>query len=166
MGAFWACTSLTNLTIPQNVFSIENSIIGYCDSLKTVQVAKENQTYHSAGNCIINTESKTLIAACNSSKLPTDGSVTIIGFAPFENCNKLTSITIPNTVTIIGDGAFWGCDAMTEITIPGSVTGIGLSAFGDRTAADVTGDGKVNLADAIRILKRANGNKDPFPAEK
>ena len=36
----------------------------------------------------------------------------------------------------------------------------------DRSAADVNGDGKVNLQDALLLLKRANGNKDPFPAEK
>jgi hypothetical protein len=57
-------------------------------------------------------------------------SVTYIGFMAFVYCSGLTSITIPNSVTDIGDIAFAYCTGLTSITIPNSVTYIGNGAFG------------------------------------
>ena len=36
----------------------------------------------------------------------------------------------------------------------------------DREVSDVTGDGKITLADAMWVLKRANKHQDLFPVEK
>ncbi|MCL1854709.1 MAG: leucine-rich repeat domain-containing protein [Clostridia bacterium] len=55
--------------------------------------------------------------------------VTGIGFAAFELCDGLVSVTIPNSVTSIGDSAFWGCGGLTGVTIPDSVTSIGKNPF-------------------------------------
>ena len=55
--------------------------------------------------------------------------VTGIGYAAFQNCKDLTSVTIPNSVTDIGRYVFCGCKGLTSITIPSSVTSIGESAF-------------------------------------
>ncbi|MDR1155078.1 MAG: leucine-rich repeat domain-containing protein [Bacteroidales bacterium] len=38
-----------------------------------------------------------------------------IGDEAFEDCIKLTSVSIPNSVTSIGDGAFFGCTGLTSI---------------------------------------------------
>lgn len=48
-----------------------------------------------------------------------------IGKDAFKGCNKIISITIPNSVTAIGAVAFSGCTGLTGITIPDSVTRIG-----------------------------------------
>ena len=55
--------------------------------------------------------------------------VTSIGKAAFEECESLTSITIPNSVASIGVSAFAWCRSLTNITIPDSVTSIGKAAF-------------------------------------
>ena len=59
----------------------------------------------------------------------TSYSVTSIGNNAFEDCNGLTSVTIPNSVTSIGEAAFEWCDCLNNIEIPNSVTSIGKSAF-------------------------------------
>ena len=55
--------------------------------------------------------------------------VTSIGSRAFEDCTKLTSVTIPYYVTSIGDSAFRNCSGITSVTIPDYVTSIGDSAF-------------------------------------
>ena len=59
------------------------------------------------------------------------GDVTQIGNYAFDDCNSLTSVTIPDSVTTIGCGAFQYCDSLTSVTIPDSVTTIGEWAFFD-----------------------------------
>lgn len=47
----------------------------------------------------------------------------------FNECGRLTSVTIPNSVTSIGYQAFKDCSLLTSITIPDSVTVIVYNAF-------------------------------------
>ena len=83
--------------------------------------------------------------------------VTVIGENAFQNCSKLTNLTMPDSVKRIKGWAFSGCSALTsfhipsglrsisegmlcgcsslnEITIPSSVTEISGYAFGDCTS--------------------------------
>ena len=127
--AFFWCESLSSITIPAGVISIGVGAFSYCDSLLRITVEEGNSVYHSEGNCIIETETKTLIQGCNTSVIPSDGSVTSIGDYAFSACTSLSSITIPDSVTSIGDSAFYNCTSLSSITIPGSVTSIGDCAF-------------------------------------
>ena len=128
-SAFRGCTGLTSVTIGNGVKNIGESAFSDCTGLVNITVAGSNAKYHSAENCLIETNSKTLIAGCKTSVIPSDGSVTSIGNYAFEYCTGLTSIIIPDSVTSIGDSAFEGCKGLTSVTIPDSVTSIGDSAF-------------------------------------
>ena len=55
--------------------------------------------------------------------------VTSIGYSAFDECSRLTSVTIPNSVTSIGNSAFVYCSSLTSVTIPDGVTSIGDYAF-------------------------------------
>ena len=55
--------------------------------------------------------------------------VTKIESNAFNECSKLTSVTIPETVTSIGASAFRLCSGLTTITIPESMMDIGDNAF-------------------------------------
>ena len=59
------------------------------------------------------------------------GTFTITGIYAFafDDCDGLTSVTIPNSVTSIGDRAFYVCESLKSITIPNSVTSIGDCSF-------------------------------------
>ena len=124
-------SGLTSITIPDSVTSIGSSAFSGCTGLTSIVVEDSNTVYHSAGNCLIETATKTLILGCKTSVIPDDGSVTSIGKEVFSQCSGLTSITIPDSVTSIGSYAFYDCSGLTSVKIPDSVTSIGSSAFED-----------------------------------
>lgn len=47
----------------------------------------------------------------------------------FDSCDKLTSVTLPNSVNKIGKNAFSYCDSLTTVVIPPSVNTIEKNAF-------------------------------------
>ena len=138
---------MTSITIPDSVTSISNGALYNCGSLESIIVEQGNDVYHSAGNCLIEVESKTLIAGCKNSIIPKDGSVTNIGEGAFRGCSGLTSVTIPDSVTSIGSGAFYNCDGLTSVTIPDSVTNIGVGAF-----AGCSGLTSVTIPDGVTSI--------------
>ncbi len=136
--AFSGCTSLTGISISNSVTSIGMSAFYGCTKLATITVGQANTTYHSVNNCLIETETNTLILGSKNSIIPSY--VTAIGNAAFYNCTTLTSITIPNGVTSIGNYAFYGCTSLSRIELPDSLTYIGEYAFNGCSAEIVWGE--------------------------
>ena len=117
--AFYDCSSLTSITIPNSVTSIGEYAFYDCYSLTSITIP--NSVTSIGESAFYDCSSLTSITIPNS--------VTSIGNSAFEDCSSLTSITIPNGVTSIGNRAFSYCSSLTSITIPNSVTSIGNSAF-------------------------------------
>ena len=118
--AFYGCTGLTSITIPDSVTSIGEYAFWDCTGLTSITAATGNAVYHSVDNCLIKTAEKTLVLGCKTSTIPTDGSVTSIGNSAFAGCTGLTSITIPDSVTNIGQYALCNCKNLTSITYQGT----------------------------------------------
>ena len=126
-NAFATCTNLKSITIPKGVRDIDKKALER-STLEELKVDEENPKYHSINNCIIETDSKTLVVGCRNSIIPSDGSVTEIGDYAFFGCVSLKSISIPDSVRTIGDDAFY-CYGLSEITIGNGVKYIGAGAF-------------------------------------
>ena len=151
-SAFSGCSGLTSITIPDSVTSIEDSAFWGCSGLTSIVVEEGNPVYHSDGNCLIETASKTLVVGCKTSVIPDDGSVTSIGDYAFSYCTSLTSITIPDSVTSIGECSFLFCTGLTSVTIGNGVTSIGYDAFYNCSGlTSVTFEGTVAEWNAINI---------------
>ena len=125
--AFWGCSSLTSLTLPDNLTSIGDSAFLGCSSLTSIALPDS-----------VTSIGKSAFYNCSSLESITipDG-VTTIGVETFSLCSSLESITIPDSVITIGDYAFRGCTSITNITIPDSVTTIGSWVFEDCSSLTV-----------------------------
>ncbi len=117
--AFYGCTGLTSVTIPNSVTYIGNYAFYKCTGLTSMTIP----------NSVTSIGSSAFSGCSGLTSVTIPNSVTSIGDYAFLGCTGLTSVTIPNSVTSIGDGAFSGCTGLTSVTIPNSVTSIGKYAF-------------------------------------
>ncbi len=121
--AFYDCTRLTSVIIPDSVTSIGHCVFSCCYNLTSITIPDSITSIGFEAFC----DCKSL----TSITIP--DSVTIINTFAFYGCKGLTSITIPDSVTSIGDSAFDGCTGLTSVTIGDGVTSIDNSAFGGCT---------------------------------
>ena len=128
--AFYICSSLTSVTIPNSVTSI-----GYMAFQSTnINIINFTGTLEDWLNKVwspvsISNNYKLKINGVLQENIIIPNSVNNIGNSAFQGCTGLTSVTIPNSVTSIGGSAFEGCTGLTSVTIPNSVNNIGSSAF-------------------------------------
>lgn len=137
-NAFSYCSKLMSINIPDSVTEIDRTAFTGCSSLEKLTVSEGNAKYHDTGNCIIETASDTLVIGCNTSIIPTDGSVTRIGYGAFYGRDGFTSISIPDGVTEIDNTAFTNCSALTDIKLPETLVNIGAMAFYGCAMSEIT----------------------------
>jgi hypothetical protein len=135
--AFYYCTGLRSVTIPNSVTSIGNWAFSDCTGLTSVTIP---DSATSIGDFAFRR-----CSGLTSVTIP--DSVTTIGYEAFSGCAGLTSVTIPDSVTSIGRWAFYGCTGLRSVTIPDSVTSIGKWAF-----SDCTGLTSITIPDSVTSI--------------
>ena len=105
--AFYNCSGLTSVTIPNPVTEIGYSAFSGCRGLTSVTIPTSLKTI--GERAFKDCQSLTSVAIPNS--------VTTIGDLAFYNCSALTSVSIGNSVSSIGNSAFYGCGGMTSIVV-------------------------------------------------
>ena len=105
--AFYQCSSLISVEIPNSVTIIGGSAFSGCESLTSVTIP--NSVTSIGGSAFGGCSGLTSVTIPNS--------VTSIGGGAFNHCYGLTSIEIPNSVTSIGKEAFYQCSGLTSISV-------------------------------------------------
>ncbi len=121
VGAFFKCVNLKSITIGSSVTSIGESAFRDCLSLKSVTM----------GSSVKNIDNFAFYNCLSLTRITIPNSVVSIGVSAFSYCESLISVTIPNSVMSIGSGAFYLCESLKSVTIPGSVASIPDLAFAE-----------------------------------
>ena len=152
--AFYGCTGLTSMVIPNLLNSIGSDAFYYCIGLTSITIP----------NSVTSIEGDAFNTCIGLTSITIPNSVTYMGRNPFAGCSGLEQIVvdientvynshedcnaiiktsnnelvtgckntiIPNSVTSIGVWAFFYCQDLTSIVIPNSVNSIGTYAFVD-----------------------------------
>ena len=138
--AFFDCSTLNSIEMPQSVTAIGNYAFG-STSITDIKIPNGVTTIGEFAfrNCtslvnVILPISVTSLAEnsfyfCESLETITMPNITSIGNQAFYGCYALKNISIPNSLLTIGRAAFQDCNSLISVTIPRSVVSIGNSAF-------------------------------------
>ena len=110
--AFWG-KKIASIHIPANITAIDDEAFYGVYGLEALTVAEENPRYSAVGNCLIDKTTKTLVAGCKYSEIPTDGSVVEIGKYAFSYRLDMVSLIIPLDIVKVHATSFLGCEALT-----------------------------------------------------
>ncbi|MBE6584880.1 MAG: hypothetical protein E7649_07930, partial [Ruminococcaceae bacterium] len=108
--AFYGCSSIVGITLPNDLVSIGARAFSKCENLESIIIPSNVTTIG-------------VSAFSNCSRLHrvtmNDGITDIENYA-FSYCQALNSIIIPKSINSIGDYAFVGCDELESITYLGT----------------------------------------------
>ncbi len=141
-------SNITSVQIPDSITSIGNQAFYSCDNLKTVTIGNSKATVgnnafefcHSSlytsyeyGTYVGDSENPySILIELTNKNLSTYSiheNTKILAHGVFQNCSRLTGITIPEGVVSMGDYVFYSCSNLTGIILPDGITSIGNRAF-------------------------------------
>ena len=131
--AFYKCTEITSVTLPDSIIAIGTNAFYHCESLATVTIPGS-----------VSTIGDWAFAGCHNLQLVQLGEgVETIGSCAFLECGNLCYINYPSTLKVIESFAFqYDSLLSSNLNLPDGFTTMGEVAFGDNqslTSAQLPG---------------------------
>ena len=117
-SAFYSCTSLQYIYLPNTINRIGSSSFNRCTSFYSISIPTS-----------VTSIGENAFQQCKLTSIFLPNSVTKIGKSAFYMCKSLTSVTLSNSLTTIEEQLFYYCTSLNSINIPNSVTSIKDWAF-------------------------------------
>ncbi|MBQ2798208.1 MAG: leucine-rich repeat protein [Ruminiclostridium sp.] len=117
--AFYNCTAITSVDIPDSVTCISDRAFTGCTALTVIDMGKG-----------VTTIGDFAFRGCSAlMSIDTGAGVTEIGEYAFAYCSSLSSVTLHEGLKRINDRAFTECRLLESVNIPDSVESIGEGVF-------------------------------------
>lgn len=117
--AFYGCSSLWKIVLPENICTIGSFAFSGCSSLTNVVIPDSVVTIGSSA-----------FEDCSSlTNIIIPNNIASIEYATFNRCTSLTSVVIPDNITLVSRNAFSKCLGLMTLTIGNGVTKIEEGVF-------------------------------------
>ena len=120
--AFLNNTTITSVTLPNSVKSINYNVFGGCSNLSSINLFEGLQII-----------GPTAFEGCGFTEIEMPNSLIRVGADSFKNCKLLEKVVIGNSILEIEDGAFQGCTSLVDVNLGTSCEIICEDVFRDCT---------------------------------
>ena len=118
-AAFYGCSSLVEVTLPETLTYIGSYTFFNCTNLKEINIP----------DGVKNIFNNTFYRCPNLEKVYLGEGIESIEHEAFCNCEKIKNISLPDGLKVIGERAFAGCSGLSKLIIPYSIEIIESKAF-------------------------------------
>ena len=148
--AFNGCDSLSAVSVPESVTEITYGCFKDCEKLASVTLpnnlqrigarAFQNTEYFNTSSnwkssSLINKKYLIKVKPSVSGTYTVNSRVKVFADEAFSECDKLTSVVIPEGITTLSNGLFYNCEKLSSVFLPSTLTSIKESALGKTTWA-------------------------------
>ena len=143
-SAFYGCSNLSTIYLPNSITEIKSSAFQSCEGIKRIELPNNLRIIgvHAFDSCsslktiyipenILYIEQEAFARCTSLETINIPKGISTISKSTFLGCKSLSQIIIPKGITTIDETAFSGCSVLSSITLSNTITNIKDTAFKD-----------------------------------